>query len=224
MSWLDELKFDAAGLIPVVAQDVASGAVLMVAFANREALERTLASGRAHYWSRSRAEIWRKGDTSGHTQSVREVRVDCDGDAVLYRVDQVGAACHTLHPSCFFRRVGEDGLEEVEPASHILSRIDDTVRQRMEERPEGSYTTYLLDNGLDKVLKKLGEEATEVVIAAKNEDGAELGAEVSDLFFHTLVLLRMRGVPLDDIWNELERRFGGATRIPRPRPSSHPHS
>lgn len=224
MSWLDSLRFNADGLLPVVAQEATSGEVLMVAYANRAALEETAASGRAHYWSRSRGELWRKGDTSGHTQEIDEILVDCDGDAVIYRVRQTGPACHTLEPTCFFRRVGETGLESATPAAHILARIDRIVETRAEERPEGSYTTYLLEKGLDKVLKKLGEEATEVVIAAKNEAPAELRAEVSDLLFHLIVLLRMRGLPLSDVWSELESRFGAPTRVPGSRSTAHPHS
>jgi phosphoribosyl-ATP pyrophosphohydrolase/phosphoribosyl-AMP cyclohydrolase len=224
MSWLDSLRFGADGLLPVVAQDATTGDVLMVAYANREALAETAASGRAHYWSRSRGELWRKGDTSGHTQEIEEILVDCDGDAVIYRVRQTGPACHTLEPTCFFRHVGESELETATPAAHILARIDRIVETRAAERPEGSYTTYLLEKGLDKVLKKLGEEATEVVIAAKNEASAELRAEVSDLLFHLIVLLRMRGLPLAEVWAELESRFGAPTRVPGPRSTSHPHS
>lgn len=224
MPWLDELKFDADGILPVVAQEATTGEVLMVAYANREALERTAASGRAHYWSRSRGEIWRKGDTSGHIQEVREIRVDCDGDAVVYRVRQEGPACHTMQPTCFFRHVEGEGLQPASPGAHILDRIQRIVQERADERPPGSYTTYLLEKGLDKVLKKVGEEATEVVIAAKNDSRDELRAEASDLLFHLIVLLHVRGVPLAEIWNELESRFGAASRVPRPRASEHPHS
>lgn len=224
MSWLDELKFDDKGLLPVVAQDAASGEVLMVAYANRQALDETAATGRAHYWSRSRSEIWRKGDTSGHTQAVQEIRLDCDGDAVVYRVRQEGPACHTGEATCFFRQVENDTLVPAAPAGHVLSRIDRIVEERAAERPEGSYTTYLLEKGVDKILKKVGEEATEVVIAAKNEDAAELRGEVSDLLFHLLVLLRVRGLPLSDVWGELDARFGASPRLPASRPPSHRHS
>jgi phosphoribosyl-ATP pyrophosphohydrolase/phosphoribosyl-AMP cyclohydrolase len=224
MSWLDELKFDAGGLVPVVAQDVSSGDVLMVAYANRSALEQTSRSGRAHYWSRSRAEIWRKGDTSGHIQEVVEIRLDCDADSVLYRVRQTGPACHTGEASCFFRRIENGSLEPAPPAGHILARIDAIVANRAEERPEGSYTTYLFEEGVDKILKKVGEEATEVVIAAKNEAAAELRAEVADLLFHLIVLLRVSDLPLADVWSELEGRFGASSRVPGPRSSLHPNS
>lgn len=224
MSWLDDLKFDNAGLLPVVAQDAATGEILMVAFANRDALEQTATSGRAHYWSRSRSELWRKGDTSGHTQQVDEIRLDCDGDAIVYRVRQEGHACHTGATSCFFRRVAGDSVEPAPSGAHILDRIGRIIEDRHTERPEGSYTTYLFDKGVDKVLKKIGEEATEVVIAAKNEASAELRAEVADLLFHLVVLLRINELPLTAIWSELEGRFGAASRIPQPRSTAHPNS
>ena len=214
MSWLDELRFDASGLLPVVAQDVDSGEVLMVAFANRDALERTIATGAAHYFSRSRASLWRKGETSGHVQDVEDVRVDCDGDAVLYRVRQTGPACHTLQPSCFHRSVTDHRLAPSERGLPMLTRVAEIVRERQRTRPAGSYTTYLFDQGVDKILKKVGEESTEVVIAAKNGSAAELRSEIADLFFHVLVLLQERGVALGEVWDELERRFGRTSRIP----------
>lgn len=224
MSWIDELKFDASGLLPVVAQEAESGEVLMLAFANRDALQLTLQTGRAHYWSRSRGAMWQKGETSGHVQDVVEVRADCDGDAVLYRVRQTGPACHTLERSCFHRAVVEEELQPASEGGHILARLDAIVGAREEQRPEGSYTTYLFDKGLDKILKKVGEETTEVVIAAKNQQNAELRAELADLLFHLLVLLRARGLPLPEIWAELEARFGGASRTPSAAAEKHPHS
>jgi phosphoribosyl-AMP cyclohydrolase / phosphoribosyl-ATP pyrophosphohydrolase len=222
MSWLDSLNFGPDGLIPVATQEADSGTILMIAYANREALARTEATGRAHYWSRSRSELWCKGETSGHVQHVREIRVDCDSDAVLYRVAQTGPACHTLAASCFFRAVNDGALSEVLPASHVLERIAEIVRQRDSDRPDDSYTTYLFSKGIDKILKKVGEEATEVVIAAKNAAGsddpgcrAELSAEVADLFFHLLVMLQQSRMPLDEIWAELDRRFGAPPRTTR---------
>lgn len=224
MPWIDQLKFDESGLLPVVAQEADSGEVLMVAFADREALQRTVQTGRAHYWSRSRGALWQKGETSGHVQDVVEVRVDCDGDSVLYRVRQTGPACHTLERSCFHRAVADGGLRPAADAGHILARLDGIVAEREEQRPEGSYTTYLFEKGIDKILKKVGEEATEVVIAAKNQQNAELRAELADLVFHLLVLLRARGLPLPDVWAELESRFGGASRTPSAAAERHPHS
>jgi phosphoribosyl-ATP pyrophosphohydrolase/phosphoribosyl-AMP cyclohydrolase len=218
MDWLDELRFDSTGLIPVVAQDVATGEVLMVAYANRDALRHTLDTGLAHYYSRSRANLWQKGETSGNVQAVEEVRVDCDGDSILYRVRQTGPACHTLARSCFFRAVGDGALVAAGTGGHVLERLEEIVAERDETRPEGSYTSYLFEKGVDKVLKKLGEETTEVVIAAKNEQPAELRGEVADLLFHLLVLLRTRRLPLAEVWAELESRFGKLSRIPSASP------
>ena len=222
--WLEGLTFDAQGLLPVVAQDAASGEVLMLAYANREALQQTAETGRAHYWSRSRGSLWRKGDTSGHVQEVREIRVDCDADTVLYLVSQTGAACHTGERTCFYRRVEEGRLEPASGGGHILSQVAGIVAERAEQRPEGSYTTYLLEKGLDKILKKVGEESTEVVIAAKNADRGELRAELADLFFHLLVLIQQRELPIEEVWGELDARFGAPSRIPPARATDHPHS
>ncbi len=212
MTWIDQLEFDSRGLIPAVTQEVLTGEVLMLAYVNREALERTLETGRAHYWSRSRQQLWQKGESSGHVQEVHEVRADCDGDAVLYRVRQSGVACHTGAGSCFHRRVEEDALAPADRAGHVLTRIAAVVRERDEQRPPDSYTTYLFEKGLDKILKKLGEEATETVIAAKNADPQELRAETADLLYHLLVLLRASGVSPEEVWTELEARFGAPPR------------
>lgn len=213
----DRVSFDAAGLVPVVAQDSATGEVLMLAYADREALELTLRTGEAHYWSRSRREIWRKGAGSGNVQAVAEVRIDCDGDAVLYLVRPAGPACHTGEVSCFHRI--HDGTPTGAPAGHVLDRLEAVIAGRDEARPQGSYTTYLFERGLDKILKKIGEEATETVIAAKNADAAELRAEAADLLYHLLVLLRERRLPLAEVWQELDRRFGAEPR-PKPAPAA----
>jgi phosphoribosyl-ATP pyrophosphohydrolase/phosphoribosyl-AMP cyclohydrolase len=213
MSWLDEIKFNSDGLVPVITQAATTGEVLMLAFANREALERSSLSGRAHYWSRSRQTLWMKGETSGNTQAIREIRVDCDGDTVLYRVDQSGPACHTGAEDCFYRVLDGDRLVETPGTAHILARVDEVIAARIREPRPGSYTNYLFDAGLDKILKKVGEETTEVVIAAKNESEEELRSEVADLLFHLLVLLRARGLPDQAIWSELEARFGRAPRV-----------
>jgi phosphoribosyl-AMP cyclohydrolase / phosphoribosyl-ATP pyrophosphohydrolase len=222
MSWLDEISFDANGLVPVIAQEATTGELLMLAHANREALEVTSRTGQAHYWSRSRQELWRKGGTSGNVQEVVEVRIDCDGDAVLYRVHQTGPACHTLERSCFHRRVGDDRLDlaPADPA-HILDRVARIVEDRAALLPEGSYTTYLFREGVDKILKKVGEETTEVVIAAKNAGEDELRSETADLLYHLLVLLRARDLPVEEVWRELEKRFGQA---PRPKEPHHQRS
>ena len=212
MSWLDEVKFDDRGLVPVVAQDARTGEVLMLAWANADALRLTRETGRAHYWSRSRGELWKKGETSGNAQEVDEVRVDCDGDVVLYRVRQTGPACHTGERSCFFRAVAGDELVQGGDPRHVLARIEALVAARDAERPEGSYTTYLFAQGLDKILKKVGEEATETLIAAKNEGTEQLRSESADLLYHLLVLWRAKGLPRDELWAELDRRFGQSPR------------
>ncbi|CAN5865939.1 bifunctional phosphoribosyl-AMP cyclohydrolase/phosphoribosyl-ATP diphosphatase HisIE [soil metagenome] len=210
--WIDELKFDGRGLVPVVAQEIDTGEVLMLAYANHDALTRTVESGAAHYWSRSRAAIWRKGESSGHVQIVEEVRVDCDGDSVLYRVRQTGPACHTGERSCFHRANTGGDLASAAEMGHILARLERIIATRDVARPEGSYTTYLFEQGIDKILKKVGEETTETVIAAKNSDPVELRNESADLLFHLLVLFRASSLPLRDVWSQLEARFGSAPR------------
>jgi phosphoribosyl-ATP pyrophosphohydrolase/phosphoribosyl-AMP cyclohydrolase len=214
MPWTEQITFDDRGLVPVVAQDAGTGEVLMLAWANADALRRTRETGRAHYWSRSRAALWIKGETSGHTQEVVDVRVDCDADAVLYRVRQTGPACHTGERSCFHRVIeGVDGeTAEAPDPRHMLSRLEAIIAERERDRPEGSYTTYLFAQGIDKILKKVGEEVAETIIAAKNGDNAELRSEAADLIFHLMVLWRARGLDADEVWSELERRFGRAPR------------
>jgi len=212
---LSAVRFGADGLVPVVTQESRSGDVLMVAFANRDALERTLSSGLAHYFSRSRGTLWQKGETSGHVQRVTEVRLDCDGDSVLYRVQQTGPACHTGTRTCFSAvlsgdpgRMGgrADGPAREDPGGHLLSRLARTIAERAAERPEGSYTARLLAAGVSKISQKVGEEAVEVVVAANSEDDDRLASETADLLFHLLVLLQARGIPLDAVLRELEKR------------------
>jgi phosphoribosyl-AMP cyclohydrolase / phosphoribosyl-ATP pyrophosphohydrolase len=207
-NWLSAVRFGADGLVPVVAQESRSGDVLMVAYANREALERTAATGLAHYYSRSRAKLWQKGETSGHVQRVKELRLDCDGDAVLYRVEQTGPACHRGTTSCFGQpgsRANEDTASP-DASADPLTRLADTIARRAVERPGGSYTVKLLDSGVPLVSQKVGEEAVEVVVAANAEDNGRLASEAADLFYHLLVLLQARGVPLERVWRELEMR------------------
>lgn len=210
---LSSVRFGADGLVPVVTQESRSGDVLMVAFANRDALDRTLATGLAHYFSRSRGVLWQKGETSSHVQRVVEVRLDCDGDTVLYRVEQTGPACHTGARTCFSRVIGgaagqpgSDLAVEEDPGGHVLSRLARTIAQRASERPQGSYTAELLAGGVGKASQKVGEEAVEVVVAANSEDDERLASETADLLYHLLVLLQARGVPLDIVLQELERR------------------
>jgi phosphoribosyl-ATP pyrophosphohydrolase/phosphoribosyl-AMP cyclohydrolase len=180
----------------------------MVAFANREALERSAATGKAHYFSRSRAALWRKGESSGHEQAIREIRIDCDGDTVLYRVEQAGSACHTGTRTCFSSALGPDRLPQAseDPGGHLLTRLATTIARRALERPAGSYTVQLLDRGVPRVSQKLGEEAVEVVVAANAEGPERLASEAADLLYHLLVLLQARGVPLDAVLRELEQR------------------
>jgi phosphoribosyl-ATP pyrophosphohydrolase/phosphoribosyl-AMP cyclohydrolase len=189
----------------------------MVAYADREALERTLTTGFAHYYSRSRRTLWRKGETSGHVQRVAELRLDCDGDAVLYRVEQIGPACHTGTRTCFSTSIAPvvdqaggpaagPGATGEDPGGHLLSRLAATIAARAAERPEGSYTVQLLDRGVPKVSQKLGEEAVELVVAANAEDDVRVAAESADVVYHLLVLLQARGVTLDAVLRELEHR------------------
>jgi phosphoribosyl-AMP cyclohydrolase / phosphoribosyl-ATP pyrophosphohydrolase len=210
---LSAVRFGADGLVPVVTQESRSGDVLMVAFANQDALDRTLATGLAHYYSRSRGTLWQKGETSGHVQRVVEVRLDCDSDTVLYRVEQTGPACHTGTRTCFStvlsgdaaNRGSGDGQQE-DPGGHLLSRLARTIAQRAAGRPEGSYTAELLAQGVGKASQKVGEEAVEVVVAANSEDDERLASEAADLLYHLLVLLQARGVPFDNVLRELGSR------------------
>lgn len=204
----EELKFDDRGLLPVIVQDRSSGRVLMLAYANKEALELTVKTGRTHFWSRSRKKIWNKGEESGHFQDVEEIFVDCDCDTVLITVEQTGAACHTGEPSCFYRTgdLKEKAAPVFEKAS--LKKVFSVIEDRKENPNEGSYVSGLMEDGLDRILKKIGEEAGEVVIAAKNRDRDELVYELTDLWFHSLVLLCEAGLSPQDISDELERRFG----------------
>lgn len=213
MSAVENIRFDDNGLVPVVAQDVHTGEVLTLAYANREAVEKTLASGEAHYYSRSRRELWRKGATSGNTQSVAEVRLDCDADALLYRVEAHGPACHTGERTCFFTTVAGEGVgvavgeaEDGEGFGVTVERLAETIAQRHREMPEGSYTAGLIHRGPERVAQKVGEEAVEVVIAALGED--RLAEETADLVYHLLVLLEERGVGIGEVARVLNDRHG----------------
>lgn len=208
------VQFGPEGLLPAVAQEARTGRVLMVAWMNAEALARTLATGQAWYWSRRRAALWRKGATSGHTQTVREVRVDCDGDALLLLVDQTGPACHTGEPSCFFR--APDGSPLPPPATpggaptrDILDELFALLVRRRAEMPEGSYTTALLRAGRERIGAKVREEAEELVRAAAAEPADRVAEEAADLLYHMLVLLVERGVSLEAVRGVLRRRRGG---------------
>jgi phosphoribosyl-AMP cyclohydrolase / phosphoribosyl-ATP pyrophosphohydrolase len=211
--FLDAITFDGNGLVPVIAQEARTGMVRMVAWANREALALTAETKAAHFWSRSRKALWRKGESSGHTLAVRELRIDCDGDVVLYLVDPVGPSCHTGATSCFYRRAGEDGvlIEDdgpPDPPALVLSRVAEVIAERRRARPEKSYVVSLLDAGLPKINGKITEEARELVEALPENDAAHTAHEAADLIFHTLVGLEAAGVPLAAVLAELRKRFG----------------
>lgn len=211
MKFINELKFDEKGLIPAVVQDVDTNRVLMVAYMNRESIEKTLESGKCTYFSRSRQKLWVKGETSGHFQYLKEMLVDCDCDTLLVKVEQVGEACHTGNKSCFYREVEDGALAEIE-LSHIADAgiFDDlykVVVDRRDNPKEGSYTNYLLEKGIDKILKKVGEECSEVIIGAKNADKEEIQYEVADLIYHLTVMLCERGLSWKDVYSELAERY-----------------
>ena len=257
---LEMVKYNKDGLVPAVTQDIRTDEVLMMAYMNEESLKKTIETGLVHYYSRSRQKLWLKGETSGHFQKVRSISIDCDGDTLLVKVDQTGAACHTGHRSCFFTRLdagelkdGADmradsvtdavgdgstderaaigniventvgGVSEIAtsntsgsttgdsaassiPGSEVLGEVFNVICDRMAHPKEGSYTNYLFTKGLDKILKKVGEEACEVVIASKNGTAEDISAEIADLFYHIMVLLAERGMSLNNIYEELKKR------------------
>lgn len=202
-----EMKFDDKGLICAIAQDVYTGEILMQAYMNKEALDLTLETGIAHYYSRSRKTLWKKGETSSHIQKVKKVLYDCDADCVVLQIEQVGAACHTGNRSCFYRTLKE--FEYVPDYKAIFEDID-TIKQRKLEPVEGSYTNYLLDKGKEKICKKVGEEASEVIIAAMADKKDDLVGELADLLYHNLVLMESTGISYQDVLNEVLYRKGKA--------------
>ena len=193
------------GLIPVVVQDYRTNEVLMVAYMNEESFNKTIETGKMTYYSRSRQELWLKGDTSGHFQHVKSLMLDCDNDTILAKVRQIGAACHTGSYSCFFKELAKKEFSKKDPFK-ILQEDYDIIIDRKNNPKDGSYTNYLFDKGIDKILKKCGEEATEIVIAAKNPDSEELKYEISDFLYHMMVLMVESGVDWDDIVKELANR------------------
>lgn len=223
---LAAVRFDASGLVPVIAQEAATGMIRMMAWANREALANTLATGEAHFWSRSRQAPWRKGESSGHTLRVRELRLDCDGDVVLYVVDPVGPSCHTGKTSCFFRvaSVGPTTASEKDgdtaravwredeapsdPPPVVVARVAEVIRERRAARPPRSYVVSLLDAGWPKILGKIREESGELAEALPAGDAAHTAHEAADLLFHVLVGLEAAGIPTAAVFDELRRRFG----------------
>ncbi|MGC2423825.1 MAG: bifunctional phosphoribosyl-AMP cyclohydrolase/phosphoribosyl-ATP diphosphatase HisIE [Nitrospirota bacterium] len=211
-----QLKYDKDGLIPAIVQDYEDGAVLMMAFMNKLSVEKTLETGLCHYWSRSRQKLWLKGETSGHTQTVKEAYYDCDCDCLLFKVEQKTAACHTGNRSCFYTKIEADGIRnvgekkfnesDVYSGSDIMDKLYGVIKDRKSNPAEGSYVSGLFAKGKDAILKKVGEEAAEVVIASKNGSKDELVHEVADLWFHSLVALAEAGVTPSDIYAELKGR------------------
>lgn len=214
---LEQIKFDSNGLVPVIAQDYKTNEVLMMAYMNEEAFIKSMETGKVHYFSRSRNKLWLKGETSGHFQTIKSMNLDCDGDTLLVKVEQIEAACHTGHYSCFYRELNKDGIKETSDKvfdeksvyadkSKILKEVYNVIVDRRINPKEGSYTNYLFEKGIDKMLKKVGEEAAEVIIASKNTDNGEVIYEISDLLYHLSVLMVERGINFDDIFDELGKR------------------
>ncbi|AMQ71892.1 MULTISPECIES: bifunctional phosphoribosyl-AMP cyclohydrolase/phosphoribosyl-ATP diphosphatase HisIE [Bacillus amyloliquefaciens group] len=205
MKRADELRFDEAGLIPAIVQDAASKEVLTLAYMNRESYEKTIETKETWFYSRSRQELWHKGATSGNTQKVKAIRYDCDQDALVVLAEPSGPACHKGSYSCF-----SPEKADAQGRFGILNELESVIAKRQAEMPDGAYTTYLFREGVDKILKKVGEEAAEVIIAAKNRDHEELKWEAADLLYHLLVLLREQSLPLDDVLDVLAKRHSAS--------------
>ena len=214
---LEKICFDQKGLVPAVVQDVSTGTVLMLAYMNRESLAKTIETGTTWFYSRSRQELWNKGATSGHMQHVREMYYDCDGDTLLVKVEQVGAACHEGTFSCFSRKFGDaESTQTDRPVTpeDVLPELYEVIEDRRQNPVEGSYTHSLFEKGQDKILKKVGEEAAETIIASKNYSQGEVIYEMADLWYHCLVLLAWHGVGLEELLSELGKRRSGKTQDP----------
>ncbi len=215
---IERIKFDDNGLVPAIIQDAATGTVLMLAYMNRQSLEKTLATGTTWFYSRSRQELWNKGATSGHVQTVKEMFYDCDGDTLLVKVEQSGAACHEGTYSCFSRRFGEAESTLTErpalPAIEVLTELFAVLEDRRKNPQEGSYTSSLFAKGEDRILKKIGEEAAETIIAAKNHSQGEVVYEMADLWYHCLVLLAAHNIDFAALIAELGKRRSGKTVDP----------
>lgn len=206
-----QIKFDGKGLVPVIVQDASSGQVLMLAYANSDAIQKTIESGKSHFWSRSREKLWMKGEESGNVQEIVEIYYDCDIDTILYLVNQTGVACHTGERTCFYRSSSGDKETPVfgsSNSSKTLDEVYEVIVDRKVDPKDGSYVSGLFEKGLDKILKKIGEEAGETIIGAKNEDKKEIIYETADLWFHSMIALSYFGITPNDIYEELGRRFG----------------
>lgn len=213
----EDVKFDEQGLVPAIVQDAQSKEVLTLAYMNKESLKKSLETGETWFYSRSRQELWHKGETSGNTQKIIDWAIDCDSDALLVKVKPAGPACHTGSYSCF-KAEADDKTEAEKSGSDryaILAELEHVIAVREAERPEGAYTTYLFNEGVDKILKKVGEETSEVIIAAKNRAADELEWEVSDVIYHLLVLLREQNVGFDQILKVLETRHRQKSQFQR---------
>jgi len=197
-------------LLPAIVQHARSGEVLMLGYMNKEALTATLTSGFVTFYSRSRQRLWRKGETSGNTLRLVEIRQDCDGDALLVLAEPAGPTCHTGRPGCFFRDLDETEVSGPVPQVAILARLADRIQARRDSTPGESYTAKLLHGGVDRIGKKIGEEAAEVIIAAKNGNPAEIAYELADLIYHSLVLLEQQGMTAEAVWAELARRYSSS--------------
>lgn len=202
------LKYDSQGLIPAIVQDAVTKEVLTLAYMNEESYQKSIETGETWFYSRSRQELWHKGATSGHTQSIQSISYDCDQDALVVLVNPTGPACHNGTTSCFTEVIYTNDTEEAKTAENgeFLFQLEKLIAERQQKMPEGSYTTYLFEKGIDKILKKVGEEAAEVIIAAKNRDFSELTWESADLLFHLMVLLKEQNVPLADVISVLKER------------------
>ncbi|CAM3267487.1 bifunctional phosphoribosyl-AMP cyclohydrolase/phosphoribosyl-ATP diphosphatase HisIE [Sporolactobacillus spathodeae] len=213
----DEVKFDEKGLIPAIVQDAQSKEILMLAFMNKESLEKSIETGETWFYSRSRQQLWHKGETSGNTQKIVDWAVDCDADTLLIKVNPAGPACHKGTYSCF--KSAQPAQAEAVACCNdryaILAELEQVIAAREAERPEGTYTTYLFNEGLDKILKKIGEETSEVIIGAKNHSVAEIEWEVSDVIYHTLVMLREEKISFDRILHVLEKRHRDKSEFQR---------
>ncbi|WP_017187685.1 bifunctional phosphoribosyl-AMP cyclohydrolase/phosphoribosyl-ATP diphosphatase HisIE [Alkalibacillus haloalkaliphilus] len=202
-----EVQFDEKGLVPAIIQDYKTGEVLMLAYMNEESLNKTIETKRTWFYSRSRQELWQKGATSGNNQNVKQLSYDCDEDALLIQVEQVGVACHTGEKSCFYREVD---LEESTPFNRsVINELYSTIEERKVNRKEGSYTNYLFDEGIDKILKKISEESGEVLIGAKNDDDENLVMEIADLTYHLIVLMVEKGLSVEQVKEVLTKRMKG---------------
>lgn len=202
-----EIKYDEKGLVPAIIQDSANNEVLMMAYMNEESLNKTIASGYTWFYSRSRQQLWMKGESSGNTQKVEQILYDCDEDTLLIKVKPAGPACHTGNYSCFYRDLQGSEIDTAIPFQiNILRELYQVILSRQQEMPEGSYTSYLFQEGIDKILKKVGEESAEVIIAAKNREKSEVVYETADLIYHLLVMMVEQGVGVGDVLAELRSR------------------